>query len=259
MAELWFIGAGLDDERGLGRSALEILGRADAIFADEYTASLAPGSFERLAEELKKPIRRLTRSELEAGGPVLEALGRGGPVALVVPGDPFAATTHVALRLAVERSGHDWRYLPNASVLTAAGAFLGLMLYRFGGPVSVPFSEPGFAPTSPLERIARNRSLDLHTLVLLDLRPAEDRFLTASEALRILVERDPSARVLSREGPVGVVARVGTPSACAWWGTPHELASVDFGPPLHSIVVPAPTLHFEEEAAIARFRVRPTL
>ncbi len=255
MGELWFIGAGLCDERDLSGRALSILAGCARVFAEEYTAILAPSSLERLGEKLGRRIERLSREAVEGGTEVLAALGASERVALLVPGDPFAATTHVALRLACERAGHAWRYLPNASVLTAAPAFLGLMLYRFGRIVSLPFPEPGFAPSSPLEMIERNRAADLHTLVLLDLRPSEGRFLTAREAIDLLLTRDPAGRAVPPDAPLGVVARVGSESAAAWWGRPRQLLAVDFGPPLHALVIPAPRLHFEEEAAVARFSV----
>ncbi len=253
MAELWFVGLGLDDERGLSRRALDVLRRSE-VFAEEYTASAPPGTLERLAAELGRPLVRLDRARLESETPVLEALARSPTVALLVVGDPFAATTHVALRLAAERAGHTWRYLPNASVLTAAAGFLGLMPYRFGRVVSLPLPSPSFAPTSPLDRIAENRSRSLHTLLLLDLRPEEGRYLTAGEALGLLRERDPQGTVVAEEAPVAVAARVGRDDAAGFFGPFRSLRSVEFGPPMHAIVVPAPELHFEERAALERFR-----
>lgn len=253
MAVLWFVGLGLDDERGLSRRAMEVL-RGAEVFAEEYTAIAAPGSIDRLGRELGRPVVTLTRAELEAEGPVLAALGRVPHVALVSVGDPFAATTHVALRLAAERAGHAWRYLPNASILTAAAGFLGLSHYRFGRPVSMPLPDPRFAPTSPLERIAGNRERGLHTLLLLDLRPEEGRFLFAGEALGLLRERDPEGRVLGDDEEVAVAARIGRDDAAGFVGRFVDLRTREFGPPLHCIVVLATPLHFEETAALARFR-----
>ncbi len=256
MGELWFVGAGLYDEKDLSRRAIELLRGCGRVFAEEYTSRLAPGSFERLADEIGRPVERLDREALESGRVVLEALASVPRVALVVPGDPFAATTHVALRSEAERSGHVWRYLPNATILSAAPGFLGLQPYRFGRPVSLPFPSPGFAPTSPLERIHANRSTGLHTLVLLDLRPAEGRWMTAHEALGLLRDRDPAGALVPEEAPLAVVARVGSPEARAWFGPRADLLGVDFGPPLHALVVPAPELHEEEALAIDGFRVR---
>ncbi len=254
MSELWFVGLGLDDERGLSRRALAVLASAE-VFAEEYTAIAAPGTLERLAAELGRPVRRLGREALEGESAIVEALARRPSVALVVVGDPFAATTHVALRLAAERAGHRWRYLPNASILVAAAGFLGLMHYRFGRTVSLPLPAPGFEPRSPLEQIRGNRERDLHTLVLLDLAPEDGRFLDARSALRILRERDPEAALLDDDDPLAVAARVGRDDAAGFYGPFARLRETDFGPPLHALVVPAPRLHFEEEAALERFRL----
>lgn len=257
MGLLAFIGLGLGDERDLSIRARDELRRCDALFSEAYTSILAPGSLDRLGRDVGRSIVRLPREQVESERPVLEALSRHSRVGFLVAGDPFAATTHVALRLAVEKAGHTWTYYPNASVITAVPSFLGLQHYRFGRTVSVPFPAPGFAPRSPLDGIAQNRGQDLHTLVLLDLRPEEHRFMTANEAFRTLAEREAESPepVFPGDLPAAVVARVGTETARAWFGPRHRLEGLDFGPPLHSIVVPARTLHFEETEALERVRV----
>lgn len=255
MAELAFVGLGLADERGLSGLAWETLKSSGQVFAEEYTAIAPEGTLERIASVLGRPVERLGRTEVESEQPVLAALQRHGRVALLVVGDPFAATTHVALRLAVEAAGHTTRYLPGPSILTAAAGLLGLSHYRFGRTVSIPFPAPDFRPRSPLEQIAGNRERGLHTLVLLDLDPAGRRFLTADQALRVLRELDPEGLVLPQDARVAVVARVGRDDAAAWVGGVEALSSRAFGPPPHALVVLAPELHFEEEAALKRFDV----
>jgi diphthine synthase len=257
MGELAFVGLGLGDERGVSEQARATLAASEVIFAEEYTAVAPSGTIERLAKLVGRPVRRLDRPLLESEAPILEALSSHARVALVVVGDPFAATTHVALRLAAERAGHSWSYTPNASILTAAAGFLGLMHYRFGRTVSLPFPTRNFTPTSPLEQVAANRARDLHTLVLLDLRPEEGRFLSASQALSVLRERDPHQGFLRDDDRVAVVARIGREDARAWVGPFARLRALDFGPPMHALVVLAPTLHFEEEEALRRYEVPP--
>ena len=261
MATLWFVGLGLGGIDDLGPRARGIVARAGALFAEEYTSRLPPGTLEALATVAGRPVRTLRREELESEAPLREALALHPEVALVVPGDPFVATTHLALRVAAEAWGHRWAYVPNASVLTAAAGWLGLIAYRFGRPVSLPFPEPGFEPRSPLEALQRNRRAGLHTLVLLDLRPEEGRYLTAAEAVRILAEREGAPPEVFRPATeLGAVARVGREDAEAWFGPWEELAATDLGPPMHAVIVPAPELHFEEAAAVRRWRrpVRPT-
>lgn len=252
MGELWFVGLGLGDERSLSERALEVLGRCDRLFAEEYTATAPPGTLDRLARRLGRPVERLDRPALESERPLLRALAVHPRVALLVVGDPFAATTHVALRISAERAGHSWQYVPNATILSAAAGYLGLQHYRFGRTVSLPFPAPGFAPRSPFEQIAENRARDLHTLLLLDLRPEEGRYLTAGAALEALAA---AGAPFSPDLPVAVAARVGRDDAAGWFGPLGRLAAADFGAPLHVVVVPA-SLHFEEEAALERFRLR---
>ncbi len=255
MGELWFVGLGLGDERGLSRRAIEVLRASDRVLAEEYTAAAPEGTLDRLAREIGRPIERLDRPLLESERPILDALQGDRRVALLVVGDPFAATTHVALRLAAEDAGHRWRYLPNASILTAAAGFLGLMQYRFGRTVSLPFPAPGFEPQSPLEQIAANRTRDLHTLVLLDLDPARGRYLGAHDGLEILRDRDPDGSRLPEDATVAVAARLGREAEAGFSGPFAEMRKADFGPPMHAIVVAAARLHFEEEAALDRFRI----
>jgi diphthine synthase len=254
MGELVFVGAGLGDERDLPPRSLEALRECARLFAEEYTSELATGTLGRLETILGRPIERIGRAELEAERTVLDALAVASKVALLVAGDPFVATTHVHLRVAAEKAGHRWRYLPGPSVLTAAVSLLGLMHYRFGRVVSLPFADPGFDPVSPFEAIGRNRAADSHTLVLLDLRPTERRYLGAADALaRFDAERSAVARV-DASTEFGVVARVGRPDAAAWWGSRTALAGTEFGSPLHALIVPAPELHFQEREAVARWR-----
>ncbi|HXY46875.1 MAG TPA: diphthine synthase [Thermoplasmata archaeon] len=255
MGELWFVGLGLGDERGLSRFARDVLGTCAVVYAEEYTSVAPSGTFERLEREVGRPIERLSRPLLESEAPILDALGHEDRVALIVVGDPFTATTHVALRIAAERAGHRWRYIPNASILTAAAGFLGLSAYRFGRTVSLPFPVPGFEPRSPLEHLAANRAGGLHTLILLDLVPEEGRFLRAPEGLAILRTRDPEGAILPEAAEIGVAARVGRDDAQGWFGPFARLRSIDFGPPMHVLVVPATDLHFEESAALERYRV----
>ena len=247
------MGAGLGDERDLPPRSWAALRSCGAVFLEEYTSQLGAPALRQLETELAVPLVRLDRVRFESGKDVLEALDHHPRVGVLVIGDPFAATTHVALRLEAEARGHRWSYFPGASVFTAVPGFLGLSQYRFGRTVSIPFPTPGFRPTSPLEAVLKNRASNLHSLVLLDLDPNRRAFLAPSDALNQLAE-DPSG--LSRSTEVAVAARVGRTDAQAWYGTVDQIQKVDVGLPLHSLVVPAPELHFVEAAALERFRVR---
>ncbi len=254
MAELWFVGLGLDDERGLSRRALDVLASSE-VLAEEYTATAPPGTLDRLAAAIGRPIRTLDRERLESETPVLEALGRSPRVCLLVVGDPFAATTHVALRLAAERAGHTWHYLPNASILTAAAGFLGLMHYRFGRTVSLPLPGPRLRP--PFAARAHRGEPGAGTPHAAPSRPPSARgpFPHGGGGARDPARTGPGLpRYLAEETMVAVAARVGRSDAAGFYGPFGRMRGRDFGPPLHAVVVPAPELHFEESAALERFR-----
>jgi diphthine synthase len=258
MGELIFVGMGLGDENDLTLRAVDELRAADVIYAEQYTSRLATGSLERLSQLVGKPVKELTREDLEAERAVLDPLEQGGTVALLVTGEPFAATTHLSLRLSAEKRGHSWRVLHNASILTAAASLAGLSLYRFGRVVSLPDpSTEGYRPTSPYEALAANRNAGLHTLILLDIDAQRERYLTADLALRHLgsLEEEFRGGVAGPETLFCVVARVGGPDAGAWAGPRAVLERQDFGPPLHALLLPGPSLHFLEREALTRWKV----
>lgn len=257
MGELWFVGLGLGDSPALGEALGELVDSAGAIFFDGYTSAIAPERLAALRARCGERWQALDRAAAEDGRAVLAALEQAERVLFLVPGDPFVATTHVALRLRAEEAGHRWRYVPGASVLSAVPSFLGLQHYRFGRTVSIPFPAPSFAPRSFLDRLGENRSAGLHSLVLLDLDPRQDRYLTAGEGLEILTERDRPTPLLPAELSIAVAARVGRADAAGWYAPRERLRGVDFGAAPHALVVPAPELHFEEAAALERFRPRP--
>jgi diphthine synthase len=251
------VGLGLGGPEELSERAVAELRAAQEVFVESFTTVVPPDELDRLEELLGRRVRRLDRAAVETGEEILRALASGGRVVLLTGGDPFAATTHVALRLRARALGHAWSYLPATSVVTAVPGFLGLQQYRFGRTVSIPFPAPGFAPSSFLDQIASNRAADLHTLVLLDLDPATGRVMTATEAFGILLERERSHPVDPSFATVAcaVAARVGRPDAGGYYGPVPVLARTQFGAPPHAIVVPAPNLHFQEAEALEEFRV----
>lgn len=256
---LVFIGLGLDGPENLSERARAELRAAEALFAESYTSIVPVEEWNRLEAALGRRLTLLSREQVESGTEILHALQQGGSVVLLTGGDPFAATTHLALRLQARGQGVPWSYVPGASVVTAVPGFLGLQQYRFGRIVSIPYPAPGFAPHSYLERIGENRRADLHTLVLLDLDPPRGRSMGAGEALALLSQQeaehplDPPLSTIS----LAVAARVGRPDARGFYGPLRDLLAGEFGATPHALVVPAPNLHFQEAEALEEFRVLP--
>lgn len=250
---LAFVGLGLDDERGLTLRGLEEATKADIVFAEFYTSALRGGSILRLEKTLGKVITVLGRREVEDASTILDAC-RDKRVVLLVAGDPMTATTHVDLRIRAHMAGVPTCVVHGPSVFTSVAGLLGLQHYKFGRTTTLPFSHEGYSPTSPYDVVCENSSRGLHTLVLLDIDADNSRYMTANEGLESLVgmERRVGKGIITEDTLVCVVARAGSDDCVVKAGSMSKLSKADFGPPLHSIVVPG-KLHFMEEEALRAF------
>ena len=104
MGELLLIGMGLHDENGLTLRGLNAARGSDALYAELYT-SIMPGlSVTRLERMLQKEVKILTRKDLEEGAErTILSKAKEERVALLTPGDPMSATTHLGLLLSAKK------------------------------------------------------------------------------------------------------------------------------------------------------------
>ena len=100
LRELVFVGLGLNDENGISIRGLGETREADSAFMEVYTSLLPEFSLKNFESLSGKKIHMLSRRNLEEenGKVVLDAAEKGKTI-LLVPGDPFVATTHVAVRI----------------------------------------------------------------------------------------------------------------------------------------------------------------
>jgi diphthine synthase len=257
LKELVFVGLGLNDEKGISLKGLEETKTADTAFLELYTSLLPDFSLENLTALTGKQIRVVTRRDLEEenGAVVLNAAEKGKTV-LLVPGDPFVATTHVALRIEAEKRGVKTRIVHAASILSAVVGLSGLHNYKFGKTVTVPFPEN--LSETPYNVIAQNKKLGLHTLCLLDLKTDEKRFLSVNEALMMLleIEQKKRNRVVTPSTLAVGAARVGSDKPALKADYVKELLNYNFGEPPHSLVFLG-QLHFMEAEALVAFAGAP--
>jgi diphthine synthase len=257
LKELIFIGLGLNDEKGISLKGLEETKTADSVFLELYTSLLPDFSLKHLEALLGKRVHVVTRCNLEEenGALILNAAEKGKAV-LLVPGDPFIATTHVALRIEAEKRGVKTRVVHGASILSAIVGLSGLHNYKFGKTVTIPFPE-NFSET-PYNVIAQNKKLGLHTLCLLDLKVDERRFLSIKEGLALLLESEQKRkkRIVTRNTLAVGVARVGSDKPVLKAGYVKSLLDFDFGEPPHSLILLG-QLHFMEADALVAFAGAP--
>lgn len=250
VGRLVFVGLGLHDEDSLTLKALKEVEAADVVFVETYTSTLESGAVQRLEAKVGKAFRPLDRAAVEEGSVILEA-ARALRVVLLVAGDPMSATTHVDLRLRAAEESIDTAVIHGVSVMTAVPGLLGLQHYKFGRTASLPFPQEGYSPTSPYEIVAENLERGLHTLALLDIDAERERFMTANEGIHLLMdmERRVGRGIITEHALICVVARAGSSDCLVRAGNVKDLLDEDFGPPLHSLVVPG-KLHFMEERAL---------
>jgi len=257
LKELVFVGLGLNDEAGISLGGLEETKKADVVFIELYTNLLPEFSLNKFEAHAKKRISVLSRHDLEDddGKVVLEAAAKGTAV-LLVPGDPFVATTHVSLRIEAEKRGIKTRIVHGASAISAVIGACGLHNYKFGKTVTVPFAEN--ASETPYNVIAQNKALGLHTLCLLDLKSDEQLFLSVNDAVKELlsVEEKRRQNVVSAKTLVVGAARVGSALPVLKADRAGQLLSYDFGGPPQSLIVPG-QLHFMEIEALIQFAGAP--
>jgi len=198
---------------------------------------------EELEQYYGKPVTPLYRSDVEQDPDELLAEALTKNVVFLCAGDPMVSTTHADLRMRAGARGIRTAIIHAASISSAICGLSGLQNYRFGKSCSLPFPQKNWFPTTPLDVILANLAQRLHTLVFLDIQ--NERYMTIPEAVTLLEE------MVTKRGekiPLYVgIARAGSSDPVVRAGTAEEIRSVDFGPPLHILIVPAELHDMERE------------
>jgi len=245
---LTFIGLGLYDKEDVSKKGLSLIRGADHVFLEGYTSRLMGTTQEELEAFYQKPVRLLMRADVEQHPEELLDCAAKGKTVFLCAGDPMVSTTHADLRIRAADRGIPTAIIHGASIVSAVCGLSGLQNYRFGKSCSVPFPQAHWNPTSPLDVILENQDLRLHTLVYLDIH--DDRYMTVNEAVGLL---EGMARKKQVAIPLYVgIARAGSGAPVVRAGTAEILGSLDFGPPLHVLVVPG-ELHDMERLYLERF------
>ena len=251
---LYFIGLGLHDHTDISLKGLEFVKDCAVVYMDCYTGKLN-SDISKLEELCGKQIIRADRDMVEKEESILlDAKDKG--VAFLVVGDPMSATTHVDLMIRAKEMGIATYTIPNASVISAVGV-TGLQVYKFGKTTSIPYPEMNYKPVSAYNVIKENQTLGLHTLLLLDLRHNDKKYMTVNEAIKILldIEKDKKEGIFTEETLCIGCARLGGLPSLVKSGSAKQLASEDFGEPVHCLIVPG-KMHFMEEDAFKVWQVQ---
>ncbi|MEM7819891.1 MAG: diphthine synthase [Candidatus Aenigmatarchaeota archaeon] len=204
---LYLVGLGLCDERDLTIRAIDTIKNCDQVFCEFYTNKWL-GNINKLEKITKKKIKILERKEVESEFLINEAKEKN--IALLVPGDPLAATTHIELILEAKKNKIKTEIIHSSSIYTAI-AESGLQLYKFGRSTTLVYPEEKFKPESPYDVIEKNKSIGLHTLVLLDIKYEQNKYMTPNEGLEILLnlEYKKKKNVINENSKVVICCRIG--------------------------------------------------
>ncbi|EPY20937.1 diphthine synthase [Strigomonas culicis] len=247
------IGLGLGDAQDITLKGLAAVKDADIVFLEAYTSFLINSNAAQLSEIYGKEVTVADREMVESGDILKDVAEK--KVVLLVVGDVFGATTHSDLIVRCHEMKVPCHCIHNASIINAVGC-CGLQLYRFGQVLSLCFWTDTWRPDSWYERLKTNRAAGLHTLLLLDIKVKEisdenlargrkiyepARFMTIKQALEqvLEVERSKKLGAVAEDGSTFAVglARIGSTTQQVVAGTMAQLMDVDFGEPLHSLII----------------------
>jgi diphthine synthase len=243
---LHFIGLGLGSERDLSLRAIDVLKKCKSVYLESYTSRMG-FDVKKLNKLAGKPVIIADRKlvETQPKETILKDASRGN-VAFLVLGDVFAATTHYDLYLRAKKLGIKVNIIHNASVFTAVSV-TGLSLYKFGAVTSIPFEYENIK--SPISIIEKNLRNGYHTLVLLDLDPENERYMSISEALDYLIKGG-----LGDVKCAGVTA-LGSDSPEIKYGKADELMKYKFKKYPQSLIIVGKT-NFVEDEALKQWKLR---
>jgi diphthine synthase len=249
---LYIIGLGLGDEKDITVKGLEAIKSCEFIYLEHYTAILGIEP-QRLEQFYGHKVILADRELVESGASEFLNRAKTSNVAFLVVGDPFGATTHSDLLLRAKSEGISTEIIHNASIMNAIGC-CGLQLYNFGQTISIPFFTADWQPDSFYNKLKINLANSFHTLCLLDIKVKEQtpqnlaknlkiyenpRYMTVNQAIEqlLLVEKKRGEKNYCDSTPAIGAARIGQSTQKLVSGALSELLSVDFGPPLHSLVI----------------------
>ena len=227
----------------------ELAKKSDEAYAEVHTGILQEGWQKRMEKTIGKKITLVEREVLESDFIVKRAKEKD--VALLVAGDPLAATTHYTHLQDARKAGIEVKVVHNSSIFTAAPGKAGLQHYKFGKTATLAYWRKNYEPVSALEIAEQNRKNGLHTLLLLDL----DKDMGPMGAKTAFSQIGKMEEKLGRKiiSKLAVLSRVGWDDEKISYGAVDELKKRNLGKPPFCFIIPG-KLHFAEEENLEAFR-----
>jgi|SRR3989344_1228081 len=239
---LYLIGLGLNDEEDLSLKAINIMKKCDEIYCELYTG-IWHGDLKKLEKIIEKKVVILERKEVEDDSLVKSSKTKN--IALLIPGDPLTATTHIEFMTEAGKMNKNIEVIHSSSIFTAV-AETGLQLYKFGRTASLPYPEEKYKPESFYDVIEENYKHGLHTLILLDTAKGG---MSIKDALKILLEIETKKKGnVIKKSKIVVCSALGGRNKKIKYGNVKDIQKIDFDKPA-VIIIPG-KLNFKEEEAL---------
>jgi diphthine synthase len=237
---LYLIGLGIWDEKDLSLKGLDACRRADEVFAEFYTAKWG-GSRKGLESVIGKRFTLLERKHMEEESGRLIQKAKSRNIAILVPGDPLSATTHLKLLQEARESGIPFRVIHSSSILTSV-AESGLSIYNFGRVVTMVTPTQNYSPETFYDTLLQNSKAGLHSLILLDIK------MGVRECIDILIgkENERKGGLLSPETRMVAMSRLGSEEQRISYDTPLQLKNENMSAPA-VLIIPGSLQFFEQE------------
>jgi diphthine synthase len=179
---LYIVGLGLN-LKSISLDGAEKVKKCKTVYLENYTVDF-PYNPKKLEEIIGKKIVSADREFIESLK-ILD-LAKKQDVALLIYGSPLFATTHITIIEACKKEEIKFEIIYSASVLDAI-AETGLQIYKFGKITSMPLWKQSYEPTSFLEIVKQNQSIESHSLILIDIGM---EFESALEQFQISLKRE---------------------------------------------------------------------
>jgi diphthine synthase len=238
---LYIIGLGLNPN-SISKEGLDTIKKCKKIYLENYTVDF-PYDVGALNGLFDKKIFPADRDFVESLEIIDEAKRKD--VALLVYGSPLTATTHITLIQEAKESGTKCKIIHSSSILDAV-AETGLQLYKFGKTASMPAwdSEKNFTPESFMDIVKENKSIEAHTLILIDI---------GLDSKKALEELDVSAKNKNVKLDKIIIGQaLGTKNSRTYYGNLEDLVEKEILKPF-CIIIPE-KLHFVEKDFLESLR-----
>ena len=237
---LYLIGLGLN-EKAMSKQALEIISRCKRVYLESYTIDF-PYNKIQLEEQINKKIILADREKVEGLSIVDES--KKLDVALLIYGSPLMATTHISIIQEARELGVKFKVIQGASIFDAV-VETGLQFYKFGKTASMPAWKKSFSPTSFMEIVKQNQSIEAHSLILADIG------LEFSDALAQLEKSAEEYKIKLKK--LIVCQALGTNNQKIHYKNIEELKEFSGVRKPYCIVIPSQKLHHIEVQALEAY------